>query len=182
MLQPVHPGWVSGLCSAAGGLAAVCLMCAASCSLLQREQWPPSSRGSTPAQSPRLRIHLTAAGSLIWHNCGYQLSTDVDIMISTIYKYFIDIDIYLHSTLQDGYLSMWRCLTVKTLHADTFSHWKTSSSSSSSWGKIKPDFGQKTYIALTYYLQSTSLEHGRYTYYNCLSSTTFMYRESLGSV
>ena len=45
---------------------------------------------------------------LIWHNCGYQLSTDVDIMISTIYKYFIDI---YHSTLQDGYLSMRRCLS-----------------------------------------------------------------------
>ena len=71
---------------------------------------------------------------------------------------------------------------VKTLHADTFSHWKASSSSSFSWWKSKPDFGQKTHIALTYYLQSTSLEHGRYTYYNYLSSTTFMYRESLGSV
>ena len=64
VLQPVHPGWVSGLCSAAGGLAAVCLMCAASCSLLQREQWPPSSRGSTPAQSPRLRIQVAAADTL----------------------------------------------------------------------------------------------------------------------
>ena len=50
---------------------------------------------------------------LIWHNCGYQLSTDVDIMISTIYIYFIDID--LHSTLHDG----WILINVKVFDGQT---------------------------------------------------------------